>query len=273
MNKLCLTGIQKAGEHINRYLYHSLHSKQLCNFCFRQLSADDAQLADHSGRAHAHIVLLGHIVEVDPAAILAGNDALGPQHHAKAAGVQAVQCRFNLANRELLGGLRAPGSEHLIGVVIVVIVAAATMLAVLMMVRMFMLMVAMAAAAAAAFLMMMVLMLILMVTVAAMMLIMFMLMVTVTAMMLLMFMFMLMVTMTAMMLLIVVMVFMIVMAAAAMTLFVVMVVVVMMVMVLLLQLSQRGRQAGLALHRLQQLRTGQFVPRCNNQRCLSIVLS
>ena len=53
-----------------------------------EIGADDAQAAGVVGGAKAHLVLLRHIVEVQPLALAVGHDALGPDDLAVVAAVQ-----------------------------------------------------------------------------------------------------------------------------------------------------------------------------------------
>ncbi len=62
-----------------------------------QLGADDAQTAGVVRRAAAHLMLLGHIVEVQPLAAVGGrDDTLGPQDRAVFAAVQRRQDALQL---------------------------------------------------------------------------------------------------------------------------------------------------------------------------------
>ena len=75
-------------------------------------------------RSVAHLVLLGHIVKVQPLAVGGGHNALGPQDGAVFAGIQGRQNAVDIRLGELLGGLRAPAGEHLVGVVVMVVAGA-----------------------------------------------------------------------------------------------------------------------------------------------------
>ena len=102
-----------------------------------ELRADDAQAAGVIGMARADLMLLGHVVELDPRAVRAADDALGPEDLTVLAGVQRRQDALDVRLREGLGRLAAPGGEHLVGVVVMMVVAGAlgiVALAVVMMV-------------------------------------------------------------------------------------------------------------------------------------------
>ena len=114
-----------------------------------KLGANDAQPSGHIGRARAQLPLAGHIVKVDPDAIIACHDALCTQNHAIFPAVQRLQGRLKLRTVELFRRLHAPAGEYLIGIVtvmvvvmsarifvveIVVVMLAATFLVVVMMV-------------------------------------------------------------------------------------------------------------------------------------------
>ena len=99
-----------------------------------QLSANDTKFTDHRGRAHADIVFLRDIVEVDPAAVSTGDDSLCPEDHAETAAIQAMKSRFHFDSSKLLGSFHAPGGKDLVGMMIMMVMAAAAMLAMLMMV-------------------------------------------------------------------------------------------------------------------------------------------
>ena len=229
-----------------------------------QLSANDTKFTDHRGGAHADIVFLRHIVEVDPTAVGAGNDALGPEDHTIAAGIQAMKSRFHFGSSELLGSFHAPGGKDLVGMMIMMVMAAAAMLTMLMMMIVVM---------TAATVMLFVVMIMMVVVTAAMMLFVVMIMVVmVTAAAVMLFVVMIMmVVVTAAMVFLVIMLVMVVVTAAAMAFL--MIVVMMMVMMFLFQFCQRCGQGCLAFHGLQKLRTGQFVPGCNYQGSLRIVFS
>ena len=89
-----------------------------------QLGADDTQPAGVVGMACPDLMLLGDEVELDPLAALAVHDALGPQDLAVVAGVQGREDPLNVRLGKHLGGLFAPGGEHLVGVVVMVVAGA-----------------------------------------------------------------------------------------------------------------------------------------------------
>ena len=213
--------------------------EQLLQRVLVELRADDADAARDLCAAAAHIALAGDIVKVDPAAVDCGHDALGAQHNAVFLLVkQRLEDSRDLVVGVLARGLGAPACEHLVGVVMVVVVvmvvAAAADLTVLMMV-------------------MMVLMLLIVVMV-VMMLVLLIVVVMVAALVLL---AVLMMVVVMLMLLILILVMM--MAAAAFLVLIMMMVV--MLMRLSLEVRQLRLERGLALHRLEDLRAGDLVPR------------
>ena len=84
----------------------SLQAEQGLQAVLLQLGADDAQAAGVVGGAIAHLVLLGHIVKVQPLAVGGGHDALGPQDGAVVAGIQSRQNAVDIRLGELLGSPR-----------------------------------------------------------------------------------------------------------------------------------------------------------------------
>ena len=242
-----------------------------------QLSANDTKFTDHRGGAHADIVFLGNIVKVDPTAVGAGNDALGPEDHTIAAGIQAMKSRFHFGSSELLGSFHAPGGKDLVGMMIMMVMAAAAMLTMLMMmivvmtaatVMLFVVMIMMVVVTAAMMLFVVMIMVVMVTAAAVMLFVVMIMMVVVTAAMVFLVIMLVMVMVTAAVMLFMVM---IVVTAAAMAFL--MIVVMMMVMMFLFQFCQRCGQGCLAFHGLQKLRTGQFVPGCNYQGSLRIVFS
>ena len=267
LDKLRLAGIQESGKGINRNLLHGLHPKQNGDALLIQLRANYAQLAGDGSAAATKVDLLGNHIEVDPGAISGRDDTLGPQDHAVLAGIQHFQSFLYRITIELLMGLNAPGSKHLIGVMM--IVAAGTVFTVLMVVMMLLMVVA---AAAMLTMLMVVMMFLVMVATAAMltmlmMVMMFLVMVaaaTMLTMLMMVMMFLVMVTAAAMLtMLMMVMMLLVMMAAATMTI---------MVMMLLLQASQVRSQRSFAFHSLDQLLTGQLVPGGSNDSSRGIML-
>ncbi len=97
---------------------------------FVDLGADDAELAGDVSAAVSNVSLARNIVEVDPVAVFAGNDALGTEDHAEVAAVELFEGSLDRSLGEGLRGLEADGIEDFICVVValvivVVIVAAA----------------------------------------------------------------------------------------------------------------------------------------------------
>ena len=110
----------------------SLQAEQLVELMLVQISADHAQAAGVVGGAEAHLVLLGHVVEVEPLAVGSGHDALGTDDLAV---VAAIQRREDLVQLRLSEGLHrflAPGGEHLVGVVMMVMLMVTAMLVVML---------------------------------------------------------------------------------------------------------------------------------------------
>ena len=127
------------------------------------MRTDDAQAAGVVGGAIAHLVLLGHIVKVQPLAVGGGHDALGPQDGAVFAGVQGCQNAVDIRLGELLGGLRAPAGEHLVGVVVMMMVMAAAAVAVMVVMMLVLVLVVIVVVMVAAAAMVMVVMIVMMV--------------------------------------------------------------------------------------------------------------
>ena len=115
-------------------------AEELGQLVLPKLGADDAKPAGVVRLSGAQVVLLGDVVELQPA-LLAGDDALGPEDLAAAALVQGGEDGLQLLPGEALGGLPAPTGEHLVGVVVMVVVvmtAAGTLRAVAVLVVMVM---------------------------------------------------------------------------------------------------------------------------------------
>ena len=118
----------------------------------------------------ADIGLEGHIVEVDPAAVRSGHDALGPQDGAVFAAVQRGEGRGDLLFGELARGLHAPGGEHLVGVVmmmVMVVVMAVAVVVIMVVMLVIMVMVVMMFVLVLVIVVMMVLMIVVMMMVVA----------------------------------------------------------------------------------------------------------
>ena len=118
------------------------HAGQLVLF---QAGADDAEPAGVVGAAAAHVKFPGYHVEVEPATLGVGDNALGPEHGAVGPGVQSLQSGADLRLGELLGSLHSPAHKHLVGVVAVMVMMVVVMVmivaALVMVVMMLMLMV------------------------------------------------------------------------------------------------------------------------------------
>ena len=102
----------------------SSQTEELGELVLLQLGADDTQPAGVVGMACPDLMLLGDEVELDPLAALAVHDAFGPQDLAVVAGVQGREDPLNVRLGKHLGGLFAPGGEHLVGVVVMVVAGA-----------------------------------------------------------------------------------------------------------------------------------------------------
>ena len=105
-------------------LFPASQPKQLRQLLLVQFRADDAEAAGVVGAAGPDLVLLGHIVELHPGAAGPVDDALGPEDLAVLPGVQGGEDPLDVRLGEGLGGLPAPGGEHLVGVVMVVVFVA-----------------------------------------------------------------------------------------------------------------------------------------------------
>ena len=90
--------------------------------------------------ARPDLVLFGDEVKFDPRSALAVDNALGPQDLAVVAGVQGRQDALDVRLAEHLGGLPAPGGEHLVGVVVMVVAGAVGVVALVVVVMVVMLM-------------------------------------------------------------------------------------------------------------------------------------
>ena len=93
--------------------------------------------------ARPDLVLFGDEVELDPRSALAVDNALGPQDLAVVAGVQGRQDPLDVRLGEHLGGLFAPGGEHLVGVVVMVVAGAVGVIALVVVVMVVMVVVIM----------------------------------------------------------------------------------------------------------------------------------
>lgn len=83
--------------------FPNLQAEELRQLVLFQLRADDAEAPRVVGMAGADLVLLGHEVELDPRAVLAGDDALGPEDPAVLAGVQGGQDALDVGRANTLG--------------------------------------------------------------------------------------------------------------------------------------------------------------------------
>ena len=121
----------------------------------------------------ANLMLLRHIVELNPRTVRAVHNALGTENGAVLAGIQRGEDAVDIRLRIHLGCFLTPGGEHLIGVVMMVMVMAGAVgviaLVMVMMMLVFMLM-------AAALVMVMVMLEVMLVLMVMVMMVMFMLM-------------------------------------------------------------------------------------------------
>ena len=239
LDKFRFTGVQETGKGIYWDLHHILHPKHFRNISLIQLATDHAKFTDDRSRTHAHIVLIRNIVEVDPAAVSAGNNTLCAQNQAIAFRIQTMQRSFNFSYRKLLSCLYTPRGKHLIRMVVMVMAATTFMVLMLMMV-------------ATAALVVLVLMMV--VTAALVVLVLMLMVMTATALVVLMLVVMTATALVALMLMmvataaLVVLVLMLMMLA---TTALVVLVLVMVVMMFLLQASQFSINTTMTFHSLQ----------------------
>ena len=114
-----------------------LQAEKFRQFIFFQFRADDAEPAGIVRMPRAHLVFLRYIVELQPRAVLAVDNAFGPEDCAVLAGIQGRKDPFQIPVGEGLGRFPAPGGEHLVGMVVMVFAAAmAVIVVMLVMVRM-----------------------------------------------------------------------------------------------------------------------------------------
>lgn len=190
---------------------------------------------------------------MNPLAVLAFHDALRPQNLSVFSDVgQGAQRLFDLLFAELVGCLHAYALEHLVRVVV--------MMVVMIMVVVMIVVMASAVLAVMVMIMMMVVLVVMMVMVVVVMIVIMMMIVVV------------MVVVVLMMVMVVLMMVMVVIVIVVMIMMVVVVIMMMMVR-LFLQVSQLGSQRVLLLHGLQNLRTGDLVPRRGHDRRFLIVLA
>lgn len=96
--------------------------EQLLQPVLSELCADYAEFPGDIRLSRPDAMLPGHIVEVDPGAVLGGDHALGTQDGAVFAAVQGGQYALDAGCGELCGRLLAPTGEHFIGMVVAVVV-------------------------------------------------------------------------------------------------------------------------------------------------------
>ena len=89
---------------------------------FIDLGADDAELAGDVGAAVSNVSLARNVVEVDPVAVFAGNDALGTEDHAEITAVELFEGSLNRSLGEGLRCLKADGIEDFVSVVMTLMV-------------------------------------------------------------------------------------------------------------------------------------------------------
>ena len=110
---------------------------------FVDLGADDAELAGDVRAAVSDVGLTRHVVEVDPVAVLAGDDALGAEDHAEITAVELFKGCLDRCDGEGLRCLKTDGIEDFVRMVVtlVIVVMAAAGAVRAMIVVMFMLVV------------------------------------------------------------------------------------------------------------------------------------
>ena len=89
---------------------------------FIDFGADDAELAGDVGAAVSYVSFARNVVEVDPVAVFAGNDALGAEDHAEVAAVELFEGSLDRSLGEGLRGLKANGIEDFVSVVMTLMV-------------------------------------------------------------------------------------------------------------------------------------------------------
>ena len=128
------------------------YAEKRLQLCLLDARADDAKHTYGNRAAPSEILLAGHVVEVEKAAVLCANHALCPQNHAVLALVaQLLKACLQLFLTELLCRFHAPAGEDLVGVVMVMPVASAIafLIVFVMMLVVVMLMIVIVAAAIA----------------------------------------------------------------------------------------------------------------------------
>ena len=222
---------------------------------------------------------------MEPAALAAGNDALGAQDDAVFLAVKRGEDIGELLLAERLDRLHAPGGENLVGMVVamvmVMIMAAAGAVLVMLMVMMLvvMLMIVIMAAALAVLVMLVVMMLVIMVMIVIMAAALAVLVVLMMVMLVIVVMMMLMIVAAAlavlvmlvvvMLVIMVMMMLMIVAAAGAMLIMLV----VMMRMLMHDGLQHLLGEIVILLHRGEDLRTGELIPRGGDDAGLVVMLA
>ena len=101
-------------------------AEQLRQLLVCQLAADHAQATGVVCRTLADVLLTRRVIEMDPAAIRAGNDALCAQNHAVFAVVQLRQHDGQFVLAERANRFNTPGREHLVGIVSMMVVVMMT---------------------------------------------------------------------------------------------------------------------------------------------------
>ena len=98
---------------------------------FIDFGADDAELAGDVGAAVSYVSFARNVVEVDPVAVFAGNDALGAEDHAEVAAVELFEGSLDRSLGEGLRGLKANGIEDFVSVVMTLMVVVVMIMLVL----------------------------------------------------------------------------------------------------------------------------------------------
>ena len=101
-------------------MLRSLQAEELRQSSLLQFGADDAQPAGIVGPALPDLPLPGDKIELQPAPLTIGNDALGPEDLAVLTAVQGGEYGLDLRLGKGLGAFLTPALEGLVGVTVVV---------------------------------------------------------------------------------------------------------------------------------------------------------
>ena len=219
-----------------------------------ELCADDAELSGDIGGAGADVYLAGNVVEVEPASVGCGENALCAENGAVFSGIKLSQAVLDRLRIELFCGLNAPTGEHVVGVVMSFVVVV-------------MVMMALAVGVAAFFIIVVVMVMVVMLVFFVMMMVMMLILVIVVIVVMVVMVFVVVIIIVVMM----VMAFAVGIVALVI---VVIIVMVMMVVVVLLLLGKKSFKLGfkrvLLFHRLKDLLSVKLVPRGGDEGCILI---